>query len=138
MRKIIAIAILALSLGGCATPFGTFVRNVETAISLGTVSVANPITPTRLQEIESTVQIVFIGLNAWKTSCAKGLIPPSCKDQIFTVQVYTRQIKPYLKQLRTFVRNNDQVNAMTVFNQLMAAIDAAKAQAATNGQNIGS
>lgn len=138
MRKIIAITILALSLGGCATPFDTFVKNVETAVSLGTVSVANPITPARLEQVESTIQIVFIGLNSWKTSCAKGLLPPSCKGQIFTVQVYTRQIKPYLKQLRIFVRNNDQVNAMTIFNQLTAAIDAAKAQATASGQNIGS
>lgn len=131
MRKIILGLVLALSLAGCST-----FKNIETAIQFGTASVANPVTPTRLNQVENATILVFAGLNAWKTSCAKGLIPPSCKDQIFTVQVYTRQIPPYLVRLRAFVKNNDQVNAVIVFNQLMDTISAIKAQAATSGQVI--
>lgn len=133
MRKIILASLLALSLAGCST-----FKNIETAVQLGTASIANPVTPTRLNQMESATILVFAGLNAWKASCAKGLIPPSCKDQIFTVQVYTRQIPPYLTRLRAFVKNNDQVNAIIVFNQIIDTISAVKAQAAASGQIIGS
>lgn len=133
MRKIILAITLTLSLAGCAT-----FKNIETAVQLGTASIANPVTPTRLNQMESATILVFAGLNAWKTSCAKGLIPSSCKDQIFTVQVYTRQIPPYLARLRAFVKNNDQVNAVIVFNQIIDTISAVKAQAAASGQTIGS
>lgn len=133
MRKIILAIILTLSLAGCAT-----FKNIETAIQLGTASIANPVTSTRLNQMENATILVFAGLNAWKASCVKGLIPPSCKDQIFTVQVYTRQIPPYLTRLRAFVKNNDQVNAIIVFNQVIDTISAIKAQAAASGQNIGS
>lgn len=131
MRKLIILA-LALSLGGCAT-----IKNIETAISLGTASIANPVTPTRLNQMESALTLVFAGLNAWKQSCVQGLIPPACKTQIGGVQVYTKQIPPYLAQLRTFVKANDQVNATVVFNNLTDLIGTVKSQAASGGVNIG-
>jgi len=133
MRKIILVLTLSLSLAGCAT-----IKNIETAISLGTASVANPVTPTRLNQMESAFTLVFAGLNAWKKSCVQGLIPPACKTQINGVQVYTRQIPPYLAQLRTFVKTNDQVNATVVFNNLADLIGTVKSQAAAGGVNIGS
>lgn len=133
MRNIFLSLMLALSLAGCAT-----FKNIETAVQLGTASIANPVTPTRLSQMENATILVFTGLNTWKASCAKGLIPPSCKNQIFTVQIYTRQIPPFLIRLRAFVKNNDQVNAVVVFNQLVDTISAIKAQAAASGQTIGS
>jgi len=114
MRKIILAITLSLSLAGCAT-----FKNIETAIQLGTASIANPVTKTRLNQMESAVTLVFAGLNAWKKSCQQGLIPPECRQHIAAVQVYTRQVPPYLAQLRQFVRNDDQVNATVVFNNLI-------------------
>lgn len=133
MRKVIAIVLVSLSLAGCAQ-----LRTIETAFQLGTASVANPVTPERLYQIESTISLVFVGLNTWKRSCVAGLIPDNCKGQIRTVQVYTLQIKPYLAQLRRFVRTNDQVNANVVFNQLTDIIGIVRSHAAASGQNLGS
>lgn len=131
MKKLISIAFVALSLGGCA-----YIKNIETAIQLGTASAANPVTPTRLNQMESAVTLVFAGLNAWKKSCVQALLPASCKTQIAGVQIYTRQIPPYLSQLRAFVKTNDQVNATVLFNQIVALIGTVKSQAAAGGVNI--
>lgn len=135
MRKILLAFALATALGGCAG-LSNFVSKVETVIHLGTASVNNPITKTRLNQMESAVIVVFAGLNGWKTTCVQGLIPPSCKDQIAQVQVYTLKIPPYLVQLRTFVKTNDQVSASTVWNQIIALIDQVQADAAKNGVTI--
>lgn len=131
MRKILLVSMLALSLGGCAE-----LKNIGTAISLGTTSITNPVTPTRLNQMESAITVVFAGLQAWKQSCVQGLIPASCKQQIAAVQVYTRQIPPYLTQLRAFVKTNDQVNAIAVFNQIVDLANTIKSQAAAGGVTI--
>lgn len=136
MRRIIIALSLTFALGGCATL--PSIGAIQTAVQLGTATVANPVTPTRLNQMESAVTLVFVGLNAWKSSCKQGLINAACKTQIAAVQVYTRQVPPYLKQLRGFVRVNDQVNAVAVFNVLTDLIGTVKSQAAASGQQIGS
>lgn len=136
MRKLLIVPILCLGLGGCASL--PSIHTIETAIQLGTASIANPVTKQRLYQIESAITIVFAGLNTWKDQCRAGTIPASCKDQIAHVQIFTRQLKPYLVQLRAFVKNNDQVNASVVFNQITDLISAIKSQAATNNIKIGS
>lgn len=136
MKRIILPLVLVLSLSACATL--PSLQTIETVIQLGTASVANPITKDRLYQIESAVTIVFVGLSTWKDQCRRGTIPVTCKNQIAHVQIYTRQIPPYLKQLRAFVKKDDQVNATTVFNHLVETIAAVKAQAATNNIKIGS
>jgi hypothetical protein len=133
MKRFALILALTVALGGCQ-----FFKNVETAFQLGTASVANPVTKTRLNEMESAVTLVFAGLNAWKQSCKQGLIPPDCKQQIAMVQVYTRQVPPYLAQLRAFVKNDDQINATVMFNNITALVGTIKSQAAGSGVNIGS
>lgn len=130
--KRIFVLLLCLSLGGCAG-----LQNLGAAISLGTTSIADPVTPTRLNQMESTITLVFAGLNAWKSTCVKGLIPPSCKAQITAVQGYTRQIPPYLAQLRTFVKSGDQINAVSAFNNLTALVGTIRSQAAASGQTVG-
>lgn len=136
MRKLLIVPILCLGLGGCASL--PSIHAIETAIQLGTASIANPVTKQRLYQIESAITVVFVGLNTWKDQCRAGTIPASCKDQIAHVQIFTRQLKPYLVQLRGFVKNNDQVNAAAIFNQITDTISAIKAQAATNNIKIGS
>lgn len=133
MRRIIIAVTLALSLAGCAT-----LQNIQTAMQLGTASVTNPVTPERLNQAENAMILVFTGLNAWKTSCKNGVIPASCRDQIASVQVYTRKLKPLLVELRGFVKNNDQVNAFVAFNTFSSLISTVKTQAAQNGVSVGS
>ena len=137
MKKFILAGAVALTLGGCATQFGTTLKNIGTAISVGTTSIANPVTPTRLNQMESALTLVFAGLNTWRDTCVRGLLPASCKSQITAVQVYTRQIPPYLAQLRSFVKTNDQVNAVAVFNNLANLVETIKSQAAAGGAPIG-
>jgi hypothetical protein len=133
MKRIIIALALSLSLSGCIT-----FAELGTAFQLGTASITNPVTKTRLNQMESAITIVFAGLNAWKYSCAKGLIPVSCREQIAQVQIYTRQIPPYLTQLRGFVKTNDQINATVVFNTLTSLVGTVKSQAAASGASIGS
>lgn len=131
MKKLLIVPLLCLSLSGCIT-----IQGLQTAFTLGTASVANPVTKDRLFEIETTVSLVFSGLNAWKKTCAQGLINATCKDQIAAVQVYTRQVPPFLRQLRGFVKVNDQVNAMVVYNNMVALITTIRSQAALSGQPL--
>lgn len=134
MKKIILAATLALSLGACAHL--PSIQTLQTIAQLGTASVANPITKDRLYQMESAITIVFAGLNTWKDQCRRGTLPATCKDQIAHVQIYTRQIPPVLKQLRAFVKEDDQVNASVVFNRLTGIISDVKTQAATNNIQI--
>lgn len=131
MKKLLIVPLLCLSLSGCIT-----LQGLQTAFTLGTASVANPVTKDRLFEIETTVSLVFSGLNAWKKTCAQGLINATCKDQIAAVQVYTRQVPPFLRQLRGFVKVNDQVNAMVVYNNMVTLITTIRSQAALSGQPL--
>lgn len=128
----LALTLVAVTAGGCQ-----YFKNIEALSSLGTASIANPVTKERLNDMEAAATLVFSGLNAWKQSCEKGAIPVSCYDDIAAVQVYTRQIPPYLTQLRSFVKSNDQVNATIIWNQVSAIIATVKSQAAQRNVNIG-
>ncbi|WP_291869632.1 membrane lipoprotein lipid attachment site-containing protein [Bradyrhizobium sp.] len=128
MKRIILAITLTLALGGCQ-----FFSKLQTFADLGTASISNPVTRDRLQQIEAGAVLVFTGLNAWRDACEAGTINVSCREQISAVQVYTRQIPPYLTQLRRFVRTNDQVNASVVFNQVVDLIGVVKGRAAENG-----
>jgi hypothetical protein len=136
MKKLLILPLLFAiggEVGGCST-----LQNIGAAISIGTTSVADPVTPTRLNQLESTITLVFAGLNTWRATCVQGVLPPTCKQQIAAVQVYTRQIPPYLTQLRAFVKSGDQINAVTVFNNIGTLITTVKSQAAAGGAPLGS
>lgn len=132
MKKLLAVALVTLSLGGCAQ-----LQKLQDVISIGTASVANPVTKTRLNQLEAATTLVFAGLNTWKQSCAQRLINTDCEKQIGAVQVYTRQIPPYLAQLREFVKNDDQVNATVVYNNISKLVTTVKAQAAAANVPMG-
>lgn len=132
MRKFATVVLLAFSLGGCAQ-----LQHLQEIISIGTASIANPVTKDRLRKVEAAATLVFVGLNTWKNSCAQRLINATCQAQIEAVQVYTRQIPPYLAQLRAFVKNNDQVNAVVVYNNITKLIGTVKSQAAASNIILG-
>lgn len=123
----------SLALAGC----GPQLQALQTAVKFGTASIANPVTKERLRQIEDAATILFVGLNAWRDLCEGGAINPDCRQQIRTVQIYTMQVKPYLAQLRRFVKQNDQVNATVVFNQLTDVIAIIRVKGAEGGQNLG-
>lgn len=103
--------------------------------NLVTASVSNPVTPVMLYDMENGAIIAFAALNAYRQTCVQGTIPPSCKDVIRKIQVYTRQIPPYIRQLRVFVRTNDQVNAVVLYNTVGNLIAGMRSEAAKN--NVG-
>jgi hypothetical protein len=128
VKRIVLVLALALSLGGCQ-----FFSKLQTFAELGTASISNPVTKDRLQKVEAGAVLVFTGLNAWRDACEQGAINENCREQIRAVQIYSMQIPPYLKELRKFVRTNDQVNASVVFNQIVDLVGIVKGKAAENG-----
>lgn len=128
MKRVILVLMLILPLGGCQ-----FFAKLQNLTDFGNASVANPVTKTRLNQMEKAVTLVFAGLSTWKDLCARGQINVSCTEEIARVQVYTRQIPPYLTRLRTFVKTNDQLNANVVFNSILNLIGEVKSRAAVGG-----
>lgn len=128
MKKLLLVPLLCLSLGGCLT-----LQGIETAYQVGTASIANPITRDRLYTMEQTIKLMFISLNTWKKLCKQGQINADCAQQVRTVQVYTTSVPFYLAELRKFVASNDQVSAISIWNQLSDTIAIAKTKAAAGG-----
>lgn len=120
MKKVIILLAL-LALPACA--------KVQGAVQFATTGMANPVTPQMLYDAENAMIVGFAGLNAYKTSCVKGLIAQVCRQNITQIQVYTRQIPAALTTTRQFVKNNDQVNATTAFNTVVTLIADYKAMA---------
>lgn len=114
MRRLLVVALLTFGLVGCST------------LQVLTSSTSNPITRDRLDQIEAVVQVGFAGLNTYRRSCLGGFADVHCRANIRAIQVYTRQVPPLLAQLRAFVRNNDQVNALVVYQQLTQLLDKTK------------
>lgn len=131
MRKVLVLT-LGLALGGCAQ-----LTAIENGISLASKTAANPVTKDDLYKVESSVQIIFTALKTYKASCVKGLVDARCKQNIAAIQQYTVQLPPYLAQLRSFVRTNDQVNAAVVYNQLTTLYANARQTAVALGVNLG-
>lgn len=132
MRKKLIVLGLVLALGGCA--------QLHTALevaSLATKSYTNPVTKDDLYKIESGIELAFVALNTYKRTCVQGLADAHCKANIAAIQAYTRQIPPLLAQLRGFVKNNDQVNATVLYNQIVMLIANLRSTASATGVNIG-
>lgn len=132
MKRAVAMVVLAISLGGCAQ-LGT----IGTGISLVTKSVTNPVTKQEEAQIELAVDAAISVLRGYKKACLAGTADKACRANIAAIQGYTRQMPPLLSQLRGFVDNNDQVNAVVVYNQLTALYGNFKSAAAQLGYNVG-
>jgi hypothetical protein len=137
MKKIIAVLILSVSLSGCA---GTMekLQAVSAGLSLITKSIANPVTKNEEAQIELAGDAVIDALRAYKKACEDGAVDKNCRANVAQIQVYTRQIKPLVAQLRTFVDKNDQLNASVVYNQLTDLYKNVKSVATNLGVNVGS
>ena len=132
MRRIVAVALVALSLGGCAQ-----LQAVGGGLSLVTKTIANPVTEQELYAVEASARILVEALLTYRRACLAGSADKNCRSNIAAVQPYTRQIQPLLLQLRGFVRNNDQINAVVVYNQLTQLYTNVKSSAAQLGIPLG-
>lgn len=134
MRKTILILLLplALSLGACAS-LGSIGESVlKLPAGVLTESTQNPVTPTMLYQVENGLTLAISAALSYKRLCAAKQIDQSCREVVRKMQGYTRQAKPILRELRAFVRNNDQVNAQVAFasiRSLLVQFQAAQASA---------
>ena len=112
--RLLAPALLALSLAGCVTD--NLTANISTAVQAVTVGVQNPVTRNDLYAFENSMIVAFAGLNAYKKTCAQGAVDVNCRANIAKLQVYTRKIPKVLADARVFVKNNDQVNAQVAYS----------------------
>lgn len=132
MRKYLAIAMLALTLGGCAQ-----LSAISGGLSLVTKSIANPVTENELYQIEASINIMVTALVAYRRACLAGNADKNCRSNILAIQPYTKEVPVYLVQLRTFVKNNDQINAANTYNTLSTLYANAKQTAQRLGVNLG-
>jgi hypothetical protein len=132
MRKILAVMLVAVSLGGCAQ-----LQAVSGGLSLITKSVTNPVTENELYQIEASLTILMKGLVAYRRACLAGNADKNCRANILAIQPYTKEVPVYLTQLRRFVRENDQINAANTYNTLVALYGNAKDTALRLGVNLG-
>lgn len=133
MRKIIFALTLSLGLAGCAQ-----LQMVTEGISLATKSIANPVTKAEEAQVELALDTAVQALLTYKRACIAGSADKNCKANIAQIQAYTRQVPALVSQLRTFVDNNDQINATVVYNQLTALYTNVKGAAASLGVSLGS
>ena len=132
MKKLLVVLIILPTLVGCAN-----LQAIGTGISLATKSIANPVTPSEEAQVELALDTAIQALKVYKQACITGSADKNCKANIAQIQAYTRQVKPLVAQLRTFVDNNDQINATVIFNQLTALYTNVKGVAASLGVTIG-
>ena len=133
MKKLLIVAALGLSLGGCAQ-----LQMIGTGISLATKSITNPVTKSDEAKIELAFDTAVQVMLTYKKACVAGTVDKNCKANIALVQPYTRQAKPLVAQLRSFVDTNDQINATVVYNQLTTLYSNLKSAATNVGINVGS
>lgn len=109
MKRFIAL-FLCLGLLGCAQ---------FSAVQEAFAPRPNPITQETLTKAENSFILALVALGTYKQLCAEKQIDRSCRARVEYLQkTYTRPAKPILKNLRKFVDDNDQVNALTALNTL--------------------
>jgi len=121
MKRLLAAVLIAASLAGCAQ------------LRILTGSVDNPVDRTTLAQVEQTLDLATKSLLVYRRSCLRGAADVHCRANIRAIQVYTRQVPPLVAQLRGFVKENDQVNALVVYNQLTQLMSNAKRIAVASG-----
>lgn len=131
MKKVLIICALALSLGGCVTA-----NDLASDVANIFQPQANVVTKNDLYAFENSMTLAFAGLNAYKKSCQAGAIGAGCYATISKIQGYTSQIPAILSNVRTFVKNNDQVNAVTYFNEAKSLLTQFEAIATANGIKV--
>lgn len=132
MKRLFIALTVVLALGGCAQ-----LQTLQNVAKFATATITNPVT----KEMEAQIELGFDAgvqiLLAYRRACIAGTADKNCRRNIEVIQPYTKQAKPMLAQLRYFVDNNDQVNAVVVYNQLVTLYGNLKTAAANLGMDIG-
>lgn len=132
MRRYLSVILVALSLGGCAQ-----LSAVSGGLSLITKTIQNPVTEQELYQIEASIRILTEALLIYRRACIAGSADLRCRQNIEAIQPYTKQVPALLAQLRGFVKTNDQINAVVIYNQLTQLYANVKSSAAQLGIPLG-
>lgn len=134
LRKPTLVALLIvpllLPLGGCA---GIVESAIGAPSGLLTSSVQNPVTKNTLFRVENALRVAVAGLQTYKNYCNAQPVGDRCDAIVGQLQGYSVKSRPLVKQLRVFVRRNDQVNAQKVFATLRAVFVEYQTLAAREG-----
>ena len=132
MKRLVLALTVVFALGGCAQ-----LQTLQNVAKFATATITNPVT----KEMEAQIELGFDAgvqiLLAYRRACIAGTADKNCRRNIEVIQPYTRQAKPLIAQLRSFVDSNDQVNAVVVYNQLVTLYGNLKTTAANLGMDIG-
>lgn len=128
MKKVIVVLCLTLALGGCAS-----LQQAFNAYTSASASIANPVTPQMLYNVENTAIVAFAGLKAYKQSCVAKALPSSCRGIVQQLQTYTRKLPALLTNLRSYIGSNDQISAVSAYNEIQQLISNFKSVATNNG-----
>lgn len=125
MKKLFAALLLTASLSACAG-IPDFQRSILQGGLSVTQPIQNPVTPAMLYDIENGARAAGAGLIAYRRLCIQKKVDRSCRGVIEGIQPYTRALcsasasgrctAGLIADLRRFVRQNDQVNAVEAFN----------------------
>jgi len=132
MKRFLIVFILAMPLGGCLT-----FQDISNVANVATASVSNPVTKENLKAVEDGATVTFAALGAYKRVCVSRTIDQSCRTVIQKLQVYTRKLPPLLVSLRAFIRDNDQINAVIVYNTIKQLVSDFKSVASSNNVPLG-
>jgi hypothetical protein len=132
MKKLALVLLVALGIGGCAQ-----LQALTGAISLSSTTYSNPVTLDKLYAAENSMIVAFAALGAYKQACSQGVADVNCKANVRKIQAYTRQLPPMLSQVRAFVKNNDQINAVIVYNEVVSLVTNLKSAAVAAGVPMG-
>lgn len=134
-RKQILVVPVLLLLGGCSTmQLAAFAETAVGAPSgILTKSVQNPVTRDTLYRVENGLRVAVAGLQAYKNYCEGRPVGDRCDAVVTKMQKYVKRSRPLIRQLRVFVRKNDQVNAVVVFKTLRAIFEDFRTTAAQEG-----
>lgn len=117
LSRFLVAVVLSVSLSACAV--------------LNTMK--NPISRTQLVEIESAYGLVLSAVVAYRNSCARKAIPPSCRPIVVRLQQADRVAQASITALRNFVRNNPELNAPALVQAAWQAVEDFKTIAAASG-----
>jgi len=133
MRKYLAIVLVSFSLAGV----GAGCAPQLAVLSAVTKTINNPVTKEDLFQIEASLKLVTTGLKTYRRLCLQDAVDKNCRSNIEAIQPYSRQVEPLVVELTSFVRTNDQINAIVVYKRLVNIYTSITTEAAARGISLG-
>lgn len=120
MKYALVIA-LGLSVAGCES------------LSALTGSVRNPVTRSDFAVAEASYGAVLVGARGYKAACAAKEIPRTCRAIVVKLRYAEDKAYKAIVRARTFIINNPQINASSIFTAAKDAIADFRLIATNNG-----